>query len=196
MDTLKKLNEHHRILLSASKLILSTIQEMSTPRTLQPSIQQDELSDSSSSSSENIGPAPASAGTPTITRERLFEALRYVVSQTQNNLNARSRPQNENLPSPSTSGRQNNVRITPSMFANALNHAFNPSRTESEPRPATTPTLNTPIITAQLDNTYSNELQLMREMGLYNENLNMQALLLCNGNVDAAINLIFSGAIN
>lgn len=37
---------------------------------------------------------------------------------------------------------------------------------------------------------YATELQIMRDMGLTEENSNLQALILCNGNVEAAVTLV------
>jgi len=37
---------------------------------------------------------------------------------------------------------------------------------------------------------YASELQTMREMGLTEEVSNLQALIVCNGNVEAAVNLV------
>lgn len=37
---------------------------------------------------------------------------------------------------------------------------------------------------------YAAELQTMREMGLTEDNSNLQALILCNGNVEAAVTLV------
>lgn len=37
---------------------------------------------------------------------------------------------------------------------------------------------------------YAAELQTMREMGLTEEHSNLQALILCNGNVEAAVTLV------
>ncbi|RVE49964.1 hypothetical protein evm_005432 [Chilo suppressalis] len=45
------------------------------------------------------------------------------------------------------------------------------------------------------DEDYVSQLQRMHEMGLLDDALNVRALLICSGDVNAAINLVFSGAI-
>uniref|UniRef100_A0A182NCZ3 Ubiquitin-like protein 7 n=1 Tax=Anopheles dirus TaxID=7168 RepID=A0A182NCZ3_9DIPT len=43
---------------------------------------------------------------------------------------------------------------------------------------------------------YRRELDTMREMGLTDTETNLQALIVCNGNVESAVNLVFSGMTN
>jgi UBA/TS-N domain len=43
---------------------------------------------------------------------------------------------------------------------------------------------------------YLAELQQMREMGLNDTEINLQALMITNGDVEAAVNLVFSGMNN
>uniref|UniRef100_A0A2M4BNC7 Putative ubiquitin-like protein 7 n=1 Tax=Anopheles marajoara TaxID=58244 RepID=A0A2M4BNC7_9DIPT len=43
---------------------------------------------------------------------------------------------------------------------------------------------------------YRGELELMREMGLADTETNLQALIVCNGNVESAVNLVLSGMNN
>ncbi|XP_050100092.1 ubiquitin-like protein 7 [Anopheles aquasalis] len=43
---------------------------------------------------------------------------------------------------------------------------------------------------------YRSELELMREMGLADTETNLQALIVCNGNVESAVNLVLSGMNN
>uniref|UniRef100_A0A182JFN4 UBA domain-containing protein n=1 Tax=Anopheles atroparvus TaxID=41427 RepID=A0A182JFN4_ANOAO len=43
---------------------------------------------------------------------------------------------------------------------------------------------------------YRSELELMREMGLTDTETNLQALIVCNGNVESAVNLVLSGMSN
>lgn len=47
---------------------------------------------------------------------------------------------------------------------------------------------------ADLRNQYAQELVQMREMGLIDEDVNLQALQICNGDLGAAINLVFSSS--
>lgn len=50
--------------------------------------------------------------------------------------------------------------------------------------------------TENLAERYANELRTMQEMGLFDEVVNTQALVMSNGDVEAAINLVLSGLIN
>lgn len=46
------------------------------------------------------------------------------------------------------------------------------------------------IHTPTINQVYAAQLRTMREMGLTEENSNLQALILCNGNVEAAVTLV------
>lgn len=114
-------------------------------------------------------------------------------------------------------------RITSSMFMNALSDVIQSHRRQSsanlnEPEPMDTS--STPLtgagseVSAIADNDvsaqaqsqhstleaslsqYRAELDQMREMGLTDTETNLQALIVCNGNVEAAVNLVFSGIAN
>jgi len=63
--------------------------------------------------------------------------------------------------------------------ANTGNVPVTPNTTQSQP---TTPTVD-----------YTQQLGIMREMGLYNEPLNLQGLRLADGSLETAIELVLSG---
>ncbi|XP_075979969.1 ubiquitin-like protein 7 isoform X2 [Anticarsia gemmatalis] len=52
-----------------------------------------------------------------------------------------------------------------------------------------------PVAARENNEDFSTQLQHMHEMGLLDDGLNIRALLICAGDVNAAINLVFSGAI-
>lgn len=96
------------------------------------------------------------------------------------------------------------------MFTNALSQALlNSARTQNtdetmsgtEPSDIVggglaTPTIDENVIASTLApqlQQYNSELYTMREMGLQDETSNLHALILCNGNVEAAINLVLAG---
>lgn len=83
--------------------------------------------------------------------------------------------------------------ISDSFFSNALSQALasSSSGTSNANPTGSTETQQDPnqVLSAR----YSNELRTMREMGLYNELINLQALAISNGDVEAAINLVLSG---
>ncbi|XP_019529942.3 ubiquitin-like protein 7 [Aedes albopictus] len=126
-----------------------------------------------------------------------------------------------NQPSTSGSAPASN-RITSSMFMNALSDVIQSHRRQSqsananEPEPMDTSSPSTagggsaaPVdndVGAQAQSQHSTleaslsqyraELDQMREMGLTDTETNLQALIVCNGNVEAAVNLVFSGMAN
>lgn len=127
-----------------------------------------------------------------------------------------------NQPSTSGSAPASN-RITSSMFMNALSeviqshrqHSTEPNTNEPEPMdtsPASAPTSAPAPAAAPGDmgaqtlsqhstleaslSQYRAELDQMREMGLTDTETNLQALIVCNGNVETAVNLVFSGMNN
>lgn len=75
-------------------------------------------------------------------------------------------------PQPSTSGASTST-------ANTGNVSVTPNTTQSQP---TTPAVD-----------YTHQLGVMREMGLYNEPLNLQGLRLGGGSLETAIELVLSG---
>ncbi|XP_013191913.1 ubiquitin-like protein 7 [Amyelois transitella] len=97
---------------------------------------------------------------------------------------------------PAASGGARAV-ITPEMFREAITEAIASNR----PRPAS----DTPMEQSNAPSSsqsppagpedYSAALQRMHEMGLRDDALNVRALIICEGDVNAAINLVFSGAI-
>lgn len=124
-----------------------------------------------------------------------------------------------NQPSTSSSAPASN-RITSSMFMNALSDVIQSQRRQSnanlnEPEPMDTSSspssgavsaISHNDIGAQTQSQHSTleaslsqyraELDQMREMGLTDTETNLQALIVCNGNVETAVNLVFSGMTN
>ncbi|XP_045501051.1 ubiquitin-like protein 7 [Colias croceus] len=98
----------------------------------------------------------------------------------------------------SSAGASRSV-ITPEMFSEAISEAM--SRTSA----ANTNTAGTPMEQSTAasssqspvsrDEDFTTQLNHMHEMGLLDDALNVRALLICSGDVNAAINLVFSGAI-
>lgn len=92
--------------------------------------------------------------------------------------------------------------ISNSLLSNALSQALlghgQSPVTPANPTPiqADATALNPPTENDNLAERYANELHTMREMGLFEEMINIQALVLSNGDVEAAINLVLSGLGN
>lgn len=90
--------------------------------------------------------------------------------------------------------------ITPEMFSEAISEAMN--RAGSTRNTAGTPmdqstaaSSSQSPVAREAGQDFSTQLNHMHEMGLLDDALNIRALLICSGDVNAAINLVFSGAI-
>lgn len=174
-------------------------------------IGEDSLSDSSSS--EGDGASNQGGDIRQISREQLMAALMQAGATSRNSLSSISQRNSvanqavaadagaststasqstaPSTASTSSAGASGSRTITSSLLGDALSHALGqvmPSMGgvgQSQPEPmASEPSAN---------ERYANELVLMQEMGLHNEQLNIQALELTSGDVEAAINLVFSG---
>ncbi|XP_059060845.1 ubiquitin-like protein 7 [Achroia grisella] len=100
---------------------------------------------------------------------------------------------------PTASGTNRTV-ITPEMFRDAIWDAIATNRGSSAREPTSTPMEQSTAASssqspAVRDEEYATQLHRMHEMGLLNDALNLRALLICSGDVNSAINLVFSGAI-
>lgn len=215
VETLRKFNEKHRVIVAASELILTLIWiEPSVRRDNASQMVIDDMSDSSSSSSSDAGVPSTSADASSsrhITTDQLAVALALV--RASNNSLAMIAQRNLTEPEQSGGGGAGTAaaasdgpstssplppRITSSMFSDALSQALSSAQTAATTTAPIIPdnTIVTPPADTQLNEArYASELQTMRDMGLLDDQVNLQALILCNGDVDAAINLLFSGAI-
>ncbi|XP_065086910.1 ubiquitin-like protein 7 [Ochlerotatus camptorhynchus] len=185
----------------------------------------DALSDSSSSD-DNTSPTTSTGvrSARRITADQLASALAIAGSSSYNSLSNisqrdadnRESTDQTNQPSTSSSAPASN-RITSSMFMDALTEVIQSQRRSStnpnEPEPMdTSPSSGGPAPVADNDvgaqtqsqhstleaslSKYRAEVEQMREMGLTDTETNLQALIVCNGNVEAAVNLVFSGMAN
>lgn len=95
---------------------------------------------------------------------------------------------NNNTGTPTAAG---NI-ITSEMFNSAMQQAFASSHSPSPtPMPASR---NTPESFEAMTRRWQSQLQQMQEMGLINETVNLRALQTTSGDVQAAIELVLSGA--
>jgi hypothetical protein len=218
-DTVRRFAEHHRCLIEATETICKVLktktQTTKTPVAVE-TAGDDQLSDSSSSSGSENSPSTSRRGQGAlrrVTNEQLANALREFVgsnslaSLSQRDLN--SQPSSTSAPSASSSSRN---QITSSMFMNALTEVLmNSGRARSadgsgdpetvsapQPNPPENPTppVNQDISMddpdAQMIASFQPQLMAMQEMGLFNKAANIQALMLCNGNLEAAVNFVLS----
>lgn len=179
-------------------------------------------SSSSESDSPTVSPNQRSGDIRQISRDQLTQALLLAGSASTNSLsNIAQRNQSQTSSSSlqsissastpglttaatATTGSSSASLISSSMFTNALSQALlqaGPGTTAStqstSAQPNSTPSVpnpsNVPESNENLAERYATELQTMREMGLFEEMINIQALVISNGDVEAAINLVLSG---
>lgn len=213
-ETVRKLIVNHPVLVEAAEFIVSSLKEITVPMEVVPLQVADNIYDSSSSSSDNESPSTTREAARRITRNQLTTALAMAGSNSFFSLdNIAQRATDEDndgtstsatAPTTSTPNTPNPATnpITRRMFSNAISQALSDtpasarssisqsiaSLLQPQTRSDSAPEVAPPA--------YLDELGQMREMGLTDNVINLQALFLCNGNVDAAINLIFSGDIS
>lgn len=210
-ETVRKLIENHPVLIDAAEFIVSSLKEITVPMEIVPLQVADNIYDSSSSSSDNESPSTTREAARRITRNQLTTALAMAGSNSFFSLdNIAQRATNEDndgtstsstaatTSTPNTPNPAVNSRITNSMFSNAISQALTPRSSISQSIASLLqPQSRSDSATTEVQPpAFLAELAQMREMGLTDNVNNLQALILCNGNVDAAINLIFSGAIS
>lgn len=177
---------------------------------------EDSLSDSSSSESDSptVSPNQRTGDIRQISREHLAQALLMAGTSSTNSLSniaQRNQAQTQSSSQPSTSTasstsgapQSSGSLISNSMFSNALSQALSAAgagtgastqSTSAQPNQTQSASaVNLPSANDNLAERYANELQTMREMGLFEELINIQALVVSNGDVEAAINLVLSG---
>ncbi|XP_061720083.1 ubiquitin-like protein 7 [Cydia pomonella] len=103
---------------------------------------------------------------------------------------------NDDAPATGSATGTGRAVITPEMFSDAISEVFN--RTGTGTRSSGTPMEQSTAASSSaspVGEDFSSQLTRMHEMGLLDDALNVRALLICSGDVNAAINLVFSGAI-
>lgn len=211
-DSVKNFAKEYPILVHSAEFVTKTIREhlaANKPNLIQ-SVQpaEDSMSDSSSSESDSptVSPNQRTGDIRQISRDQLSQALFLAGNASSNSLsNIAQRNQAQSASAPSTSGpsaaQSSGSLISNSMFSNALSRALNaaggsatsPQSTSTQPAAAATQSASAPVANENLAERYATELQTMREMGLFEELMNIQALVVSNGDVEAAINLVLSG---
>ncbi|CAK1580912.1 unnamed protein product [Parnassius mnemosyne] len=109
-----------------------------------------------------------------------------------------SRPSNTTESNTPTGSGTSRAVITSEMFSEAISEAINRAGSRnaaSTPMDQSTAASSSQSPVGTRDENFSTQLNHMHEMGLLDDALNVRALLICSGDVNAAINLVFSGAI-
>lgn len=233
-DTVRKLAQHHRVLIEASETIVKSLKSAKNLVEPSPPPAQailDDLSDSSSSSSGSETNSPQASNSNInrrITQEYLRQSLatahgrNSLASISQRNLSQGGSESNPISPSTSSGSVPTGHRfISPSMFMNAMNEVLSANRRASaattgtaetaqeestpapaaEPEPEPTPAEEEPMEEdrsaqdardVEMIMSFAPQLLEMEEMGLRNKAQNIQALMICNGNLEAAVNFVFA----
>lgn len=186
-DTVRRIAELHPSLVEAANHIAVVVREEAsrvnpnTPGTSSgysyslEALSDDEEMDSSSSDGTQGQPLSRNQSFSAITAAQLAEAIASATgnfgNSTDNNTNS-------------------NSVITSEMFSQAMQQAFAVSP------PSSTPASDGIESMESLIRRLTPQLQQMREMGLTNDVINVQALQATSGDVQAAIDLVFSGAMS
>lgn len=219
-ETVRRLTESHRELLEAAKLIVDTLNNRAAVPLELPHEPLDDLSDSSDSEAAS---SSSRRSVRRITSNQLAEALGQVLTDNNRvggafsanslaNISQRNQQQQEASATASSAATTSTAsatptqnRITSSMFMNALSEVLRSTRSNAEVRErteggaaASVATEPTPSVAPAANPTeqpalYVNELQQMNEMGLVDTESNLQALIVSNGDLEAAINIVLSG---
>lgn len=239
-DTVRKVAQHHRVLVEASENIVKalksakTLTDSSAPNAMS-QISFEDLSDSSSSSSSSGNEGDSSRASGSNIRRITAEHLRQSLAAATQNRNSLANISQRNLNQGSGSGGSSSSSagsvpaaahpfISSSMFMNAMNEVLMASRRANEsstvPQPAPevaaeTERESTPAAAveeeAQEDvvmgdeerraqeerdiemiTNFQPQLRQMEELGLRNKAQNIQALMLCNGNLEDAVNFVLT----
>lgn len=218
LDSATEIAKEYPILIHSAEFIAKTVREhlaANKPSLLNniPPVD-DSLSDSSGSESDSTAASSPNHARANeirqISRDQLSQALMLAGTASTNSLsniaqrssqsNSSSAPSTSGaLVNPSTASTSSSTSITNSFLANALSQAMLASSDRSGTAGTVQPAQNQPAVLDSNENhalRYANELQTMREMGLLDELMNIQALAVSNGDVEAAINLVLSGLGN
>lgn len=196
-DTVRRIAELHPSLAEAANHIAAAVhEEATTANPNQPgtssgysysleALSDDEEMDSSSSDGTREGqPLSRNQSYSAITSAQLAAALANATN---------------NYPSPSASTNSSASVITNEMFTQAMQQAFasvTPQQQSTNTTTTTTANSETGETLEAIRRRLAPQLQQMREMGLTNDVINVQALQATSGDVQAAIDLVFSGVIS
>lgn len=224
MESARKIAEVYPILVHSAEFVTTTIREhlISNKTNLSTiTTHSEDSSDAMSSDSDSPSSSPnqqpnRSGNIRQISRDQLAAALMMAGSASRNSLSNIAQRNTSSGQQPSTSGSSTSTAgslvISRSLLSGALSHALlqvnasSSSASGSSAAQNETPMdFSTTVPTAaeatpeesgeNLAQRYASELQTMREMGLFDELANVQALAVSNGDVEAAINLVLSGLL-
>ena len=144
--------------------------------------------------SSGAGPSSGSGLPPDqlarLVRDAISRANQGIPAPSSSSSSTASRSTSTRMPASSPASTTSGPRITPEMLSMALGsvNATPPTSTPSTLSSSTAP----PVTSPPAPRDWSAELGRMRELGLLNDAENIRALEASNGNVDAAVELIYS----
>lgn len=217
-ETIRNLAHHHRVLIESSDAIVKALKSAKNqtepmPAPIQPNI--DDFSDSSSSSSGSENHSSQARSTARITQEFLRQSLAAAQGRNSlSNISQRNLSQTgtSNPISPSTSSNSvpsGHRFISSSMFMSAMNDVLRSNRRTSAGADNTSETESRELEESGVVNmeedreaqetrdiemitSFQVQIKAMEDMGLQNKVQNLQALMVCNGNLEAAVNLVLA----
>lgn len=223
LESAQQIAKLYPILIHSAEFVTKTIKEYlaaNKPNLAMHALpSEDSLSDSSSSEGDSPMASPnQQPDIRAISRDQLAAALLIAGTSSRNslsNISQRTVPATgalgaggQSTPAvvPSTSASSSTAapgQISSSLFTNALSQALLAQLAGAGAASAPTtggaesnaPSVAQPAQSANenLAERYASELQTMREIGLFDEMVNIQALVVSNGDVEAAINIVLSG---
>lgn len=162
---------------------------------------EESLSDESSTSEGDSPTAsPNHADIRRISRGQLFTALLLAGTTSSNSLaniandagGSSVATDTPTTPSTSSASTAPPARISNSLFSTALSQAFMDT-SAANVTPMDSSSATDSVNNAQREQQYASEMSTMYEMGLTDAATNLQALIIFNGNVQEAVNLVLSG---
>ncbi|KAG4065110.1 hypothetical protein HA402_007507 [Bradysia odoriphaga] len=170
----KLIGDQYPILIKSAKFMAETMIAVMKKNPVNPAqrIRTEDSSESSEGDSPQASPS-RSADSQRISRNQLAAALLFAGTASLNSLSSIAQPSTDNDEEMATTSN-----TTPPASQTSAVSAADPGTSSVE-----APTDNS-------SQRYAAELQIMRDMGLTEENSNLQALVMCNGNVEAAVTLV------
>ncbi|XP_037034798.1 ubiquitin-like protein 7 isoform X2 [Bradysia coprophila] len=174
----KLIGDQYPILIKSAKFMAETMIAVMKKNPVNPAqrIRTEDSSESSEGDSPQASPS-RSNDSQRISRNQLAAALLFAGTASLNSLSSIAQRTGDNDEEMATTSN-----TTPPTQTSAVSTA-DPSTSTVEATSVEAPTDNS-------TQRYAAELQIMRDMGLTEENSNLQALLMCNGNVEAAVTLV------
>lgn len=183
-ENFQVISKQYPIFIEAASSIADILHKLDSTKARAPEFEDSESSSSSSSSEDltanNNNNNNENYNTRPITQQQLAEALAYVAGAA-----FRSSQQSTESREPmelTTEQAESQDTAVSGSGNNATTTEQHPQSVEQEGSQE------------ESRSRYTQELIQMREMGLIDEAVNLQALLICNGDLEAAINLVFSSS--